>query len=203
MPRRVLIPVLVALVALAAATAFLFLRGGGPRAAVFAGEPTSAQYAVIDTAALDPAPLTEGEVLGPSTATLTSGGVSMVRQSSTLLTDCGEALWGVDAPGCTQALRASYTSSDGTVAGQFLIFNLADGRAADALTSALRTSGFVRQEAEFDVSRSRAQARALGHFVTVSWVGPVGAGQHDLAHPQIALDGLGRTVVSARVIAAT
>ncbi|MFD1937720.1 hypothetical protein ACFSKW_40255 [Nonomuraea mangrovi] len=203
MSRRVLIPVLVALVALAAAAAFVFLRGDGPRPAVFAGERTSAQYAVIDTAALDPGPLTEAEVLGPATATLSSGGVTMARGPSGLLTDCGEALWGVAADGCTQVLRASYTSSDGTVAGEFFLFNLSDGRAADALVSALGTSGFVQQGAEFDVSRSRAQARALGHFVTVSWVGPVGGGNHDLAHPQVALDSLGRTVVSARVIAAT
>ncbi|MFE3447852.1 hypothetical protein ACFXJ8_02870 [Nonomuraea sp. NPDC059194] len=203
MPRRVLIPILAALVALAAAAAFVFLRGDGPRAAVFAGEPTSAQYAVIDTAVLDPAPLTEAEVLGPATATLTSGGVSMVRESAALLTDCGEVMWGAQAAGCTQVVRAAYTSADRTVAGEFFLFNLADGRAADALVSELRTSGFVRQAATFDVSRSRAQARALGHFVTVSWVGPVGGGKPDLAHPQIALDGLGRTVISARVIAAT
>lgn len=202
-PRRVLIPVLVALVALAAATAYLFLRGDGPRPGVFAGERTSAQYAVIDTAALDPTPLTVAEVLGPQTTTLVSGGVTMVRGSSGLLDDCGEMLAGVAAEGCTQVLHAAYTSADRTVAGQFLLFNLTDGRAADALVSALGSSGFVRQTVAFDAARSRAQARALGHFVTVSWVGPAGGGDHDLVHPQIALDGLARAVVADRVIAAT
>ncbi|GAA2384899.1 hypothetical protein GCM10010404_47030 [Nonomuraea africana] len=203
MPRRVLFPLLAALVAVAAVAVFVFTREEGPRAAVFAGEPTSAQYAVIDTSALDPRPLTEAEVFGPSTVELAAGGVTMTRDTVAVLADCAEAVWGVEAAGCTQALRASYSSADRTVAGQFLIFNLTDGRAADALVSELGAHGFVRQAGAFDASRSRAQARALGHFVTVSWVGPVGQGTADLAYPQIALDGLGRSVVSARVIAAT
>ncbi|MEU4324990.1 hypothetical protein [Nonomuraea dietziae] len=203
MPRRVLIPLLAALVAVAAVAVFVFTREGGPRAAVFAGEPTSAQYAVIDTSALDPRPLTEAEVFGPSTVQLVAGGVTMRRDSTAVLADCAEAVWGVEAARCTQAMSASYSSADKTVAGQFVIFNLADGRAADALVAQLGTAGFVRQAGAFDATRSRAQARALGHFVTVSWVGPVGNGTPDLAYPQIALDGLGRAVVSSRVIAAT
>lgn len=90
----------------------------------------------------------------------------------------GSALDALD--GCTQALRARYETEDGAVSGQFLIFNLADSAAADRLVAALGSGGFVRPAPGtpegFDGSRSWAQARALGHYATVSWVAPVAEG---------------------------
>ncbi|GAA4922311.1 hypothetical protein HD597_006423 [Nonomuraea thailandensis] len=165
-----------------------------PRPATFHAEPTSAFYAAIDTRQNDAAPLTLQEVFTADGKTLGKMSLAATRE----FTDCDEALWGVTASGCTQALQATYEG--GSMSGQFVIFNLADGRAADALVAALRKNGFVRQGIAFEATGSRAQARAMGHYVTVSWVGGTASAQ-DLVTTLVALDGLGR-VVQGRIIAA-
>ena len=100
-------------------------------------------------------------------------------------------------------LRARYETPDGRISGQFLIFNLADsaGRRQRSWPPSA-SGGFVRlapgTPAGFDGARSRAQARALGHYVTLSWVGPVAPGKTggpDL--PQVAVDGLGLVIQRA------
>ncbi|WP_084956536.1 hypothetical protein [Thermoactinospora rubra] len=194
MSRRLVVALLLAAVAVAAGVAWLaFGRSGPPRPAAFAGEPTSAMYSPIDTRAADPRPLTVAEVFGQARVG------SLVRGETAEFADCAEVLDGVSAPGCTQALRAVY--GGGPVAGQFVVFNMPDGRAADALVAALGRDGFVRQAAPFDAARSRAQVRALGHYVTVSWIGPV-SGSPDLSDPHVHLDGLAAKAIQARVVAA-
>ncbi|WP_113698663.1 hypothetical protein [Nonomuraea lactucae] len=197
MPRRLAVP-LAAVTGLAvlAAGAWLWFGRERPRPASFRGEPTSALYSVIDSRQADAAPLRLEEVFTSAGQTLGT----LRRESAEELADCDDALWGASAAGCTQALRATYTGPSGT-AGQFVIFNLPDGRAADALVDALAGDGFVRQAVPFDAAHSRAAARALGHYVTVSWAGASGPGA-DLVTSLIALDGLGR-VVQSRVLAAT
>lgn len=182
--------------AVAAAGAWLWFGSAEPRPASFRGEPTSALYSVIASREADAEPLRLDEVFTSAGETLGT----LRRVSAEQLADCGEALWGATVPGCTQALRATYRSGSG-VAGQFVIFNLPDQSAADTLVAALAREGFVRQAVPFDPAHSRASARALGHYVTVSWVGASGPGA-DLVMPLIALDGLGR-VVQSRVVAAT
>ncbi|MFI7634605.1 hypothetical protein [Nonomuraea sp. NPDC049400] len=195
MSRRVVIPVVLVSVAAIAVGGWLSLRRDAPRPASLRAEPTSAFYAAIDTRQNDAAPLTLNEVFTPATRTLGTMRLDSTRQ----VTDCDEVLRGVSATGCTQALQATYRGS--TVSGQFLIFNVSDGRAADALVSALGKDGFVRQDGVFEPARSRAQARAMGHYVTVSWVGGTAPDQ-DLISALVALDGLGR-VVQSRIVAAT
>ncbi|MEQ4716218.1 hypothetical protein [Nonomuraea sp. B19D2] len=195
MSRRVVIAVVLVSVAVIAVGGWLWLRRDAPRPASLRAEPTSAFYAAIDTRQNDAAPLTLNEVFTPATRTLGTMRLDSTRQ----VTDCDEVLWGVSATGCTQALQATYKGS--TVSGQFLIFNVSDGRAADALVSALGKDGFVRQDGVFEAARSRAQARAMGHYVTVSWVGGTAPDQ-DLVTALVALDGLGR-VVQSRIVAAT
>ncbi|MFI7612956.1 hypothetical protein ACIBP6_17175 [Nonomuraea terrae] len=196
MSRRVVIPVVVAAGVVAVAVAgWLWLRGEEPRPAMFHAEPTSAFYAAIDTRQADAAPLTLDEVFTPATRTLGA----LTLDATAQFGDCAEVLWGVSAEGCTQALQATYRG--GGMAGQFVIFNLGDGRAADALVAGLRKDGFVRQGIAFDAVGSSAQVRAMGHFVTVSWVGGK-ASADDLVGALVALDGLGR-VVQNRVVAAT
>ncbi|GII02499.1 hypothetical protein [Planobispora takensis] len=176
-----------------------------PRAAVLHTEATTGHYAPIATRALDPEPLTVGEIFPGDT--VTSGGVTLDRKGTEALTDCAEAVWGSAqsaVAGCTQALRAHYATPDGRISGQFLIFNLADSTAADRLVTALKDGGFVRPAPgtpeAFDGSRSWAYARALGHYATVSWVAPVGAAAHvDLTYPQLAVDGL-TLVIQKRLI---
>ncbi|MFI6497632.1 hypothetical protein [Nonomuraea typhae] len=193
---RVAVPVAALVVLVAGAAAWVLTRGGPVRPATLRAEPTSAMYAAIDSRLRDAAPLTGEEVFTPATAKLGE----LTRGATELLDDCAEALAGPEAPGCSQALRATYTGP--SVNGQFVIFNLPDGRAADALVTALRGEGFLAQVAEFDAGRSWAQARALGHYVTVSWVGPAEEGAKvDLTRAQVDLDGLGR-VVQSRVLKA-
>ncbi|MEV1171042.1 hypothetical protein [Nonomuraea sp. NPDC049784] len=195
MSRRVVIPAVVAGLAVIAVGGWLWLRRDDPRPASFRAEPTSAFYAAIDSRQNDASPLTPKEVFTSATQTLGTMRLDSTRQ----VTDCDEVLWGTSATGCTQALQATYKGS--TAAGQFVIFNMSDGRAADALVSALRKDGFVRQDVVFEAARSRAQARAMGHYVTVSWVGGTASDQ-DLVTALVALDGLGR-VVQGRIVAAT
>ncbi|MEV4171471.1 hypothetical protein [Nonomuraea sp. NPDC049709] len=190
-----LLPIVFAGVAVVAVAGWLWLRGEDPRPAAFHAEPTSAFYAAIQTRQNDAAPLTLQEVFTPAARSLGSLTLEATRE----FTECDEVLWGATAAGCTQALQATYRG--GSMVGQFVIFNLGDGRAADALVAALRKDGFVRQEVAFDPAGSRAQARAMGHYVTVSWVGGPAPAQ-DLVTALVALDGLGR-VVQGRIVAAT
>ncbi|MGN9839388.1 hypothetical protein ACTMTI_14835 [Nonomuraea sp. H19] len=195
MSRRVVISVVIANVVIIAVAGWLWLRRDDPRPGAFHGEPTSAFYQAIDTRQNDAAPLTMQEVFTAATQTLGA----MRRDSTREFTDCDEVLWGASAMGCTQALQATYKGN--AIAGQFVIFNLNDGRAADALVSALGKEGFVRQSILFDAAGSRAQARAMGHYVTVSWAGGSASAQ-ELVAALVALDGLGR-VVQGRIVAAT
>ncbi|MEV5411791.1 hypothetical protein AB0K60_23495 [Thermopolyspora sp. NPDC052614] len=201
----VVVAVIVVLAVGAGGAAWVWLDGEEPAAPrTYRGERSTAIYAPIATRERDPRPLTREEVLGPATATVKAGGVAMVRRSASLTGDCASVVSGEAAEalaGCTQVLRAVYASRDGDVSGQFLVFNMADATAADALVAAVDPAagrGFARlapdQPASFDAARSWAQARALGHFVTLSWVGPVGDERPDLTGPQLALDGLGRAL---------
>ncbi|GII90376.1 hypothetical protein [Sinosporangium siamense] len=208
MLRRSSLVVLVTVVVLAAAggVAFWLLSGGEDRPGVYRGEFTTAIYAPISTRAADGKPLSLIEVFGEDTRRLAvAGGRSPLRQgTSAVVDDCGDAVWGEGVEevldGCSQMLKAAYTSEDGKTAGEFFIFNMASAEGADLLVKAMHDRAFVRRETGFDASRSSAQARSMGHYVTVSWVGPVGGtGRVDLAAEQVALDRLGQ-VVQARVV---
>lgn len=187
------------------AGAWWWLRDGTQATAgTYRMERSTAIYAPIANRKADPRPLTEQEILGPDTERLTANDTVLVRRAASLSGDCAAAVWGSAADalaGCTQVLRAVYASEDGAISGQFLVFNMPDAKAADALVEALDPAaerGFVRvapeQPASFDATRSWAQARALGHFVTLTWVGPVGDERPDLTGAQLALDGLGRAL---------
>ncbi|WP_343949863.1 hypothetical protein [Nonomuraea longicatena] len=194
MPARITVPLVALLVVAAVVVTWLITRDAAARPAAYKGEPTSAMYSLVDSRQRDPAPLTVAEVFPESGRRLGE----LTRAGTEEFADCAEVLSGVEAPGCTQALRATYTGA--SAAGQFVILNLADGKAADALVAALGKDGFVEQAAAFAAAGSRAQARALGHYVTVSWIGPLTEGaKPDLAAAHVALDGLSR-VVQARVI---
>lgn len=216
MPGRRLLLAVAASAVLAAAGAGLYLWAGGepagPQVGTFRGERGSEFYAPIGTRERDPRPLTEQEVFGPATESLTAAGVTLLRRSVTGTADCATAVTGerqaAALRGCSQVLRAGYEAADGTVAGQFAVFNLPDAAAADALVAALDPAGgegFLRplpgRPGAFDTARSWAQVRALGHYVTVSWVGPVGQGPADLTGAQLALETLGRAI-HRRLVAA-
>lgn len=198
--------------AVTGAVLFILVRPEtGLSPARFRGERTSALYAPIATRAADPLPLSEQEVFGrPS---VTAAGVTMERRQVTVSADCSEALWGsgptAAVTGCAKVVRGGFTSSDGSVSGQYTVFDMADGASADRLVTALDPKdgdGFLRlapgQPPSFDAAHSRAEVRALGHFAVVNWVGPVGdEGRADLTFHQLALDSLGG-FVQRRVLAA-
>ncbi|MCW2877688.1 MAG: hypothetical protein JWQ95_1788 [Sphaerisporangium sp.] len=199
--------------ALAGAGAILFAitrPETGPAPATFRGESTSALYAPIATRREDPRPLTGQEVFGQA-ARLTSSGVTMERRQVTASPDCAGALWGsgpaAAVSGCVQVVRASFSGAG--VSGQYAVFDMADGASADRLVAALGPKGrdgFLRlapgQPESFDAGHSRADVRALGHFVVVNWVGPVGdEGRADLIFPEIALERLGG-FIQQRVLSA-
>ncbi|WP_203983550.1 hypothetical protein [Sphaerisporangium rufum] len=184
----------------------------GPRPAVFRGERTSALYAPIDDRSADPRPPTGAEVFGQAD-TVAAAGVTMRRGQVSASADCAGALWGertaAAAAGCAQVVRAAFTAVGGGISGQYAVFDMPDGAAADRLVDALDPKGgdgFLRpapgQPPSFDAAHSRAAARALGHFVVVNWVGPVGdEGRADLTYPQLALERLG-AFAQNRVLAA-
>ncbi|RBQ20388.1 hypothetical protein DP939_11410 [Spongiactinospora rosea] len=213
MSRRTIVIAVSAVCLLAVVAGLLawFLVDDPPRAAVVRGDRTSAVYAPIAARTQDPAPLTVAEVF--AAGQVRSGKVVLNRGETGSPGECAEAVWGDTVTGavagCTQALRAGYRTPDGRVAGQFVIFNLADAAAADRLVDALagRTGGFARLAPgvpdDFDAARSRAHARALGHFVAVSWAAPlIGGPEVDLTRHLVALDTLGQAA-TARVVRAT
>lgn len=201
------IAVVAVLLVVTGVAAFLWLSGDepAPRAATFRSEPNTAHYAPIATRALDPAPLTVAEMFPGGS--VTAGKTTLAVKGTETSADCAQAVWGsaeAAVTGCTQVLRAHYTTPDGWISGQFLIFNLVDSAAADKLVAVFKRGGFVRPApgtpAGFDGSHSWAQARALGHYVTVSWVGPTTpGGRVDLTYPQLAVDGLS-LVIQRRLV---
>ncbi|MFC4532894.1 hypothetical protein [Sphaerisporangium dianthi] len=215
MPSRMLITVAVAgaLAGVGALVFFVTRPETGPAPGKVRAERTSALYAPIASRRDDPRPLSEAEVFGPA-ATTSSSGAIMRRRQVTVSSDCSQALWGsgptAAAAGCAQVVRASFASADGGVSGQYAVFDMPDGGSADRLVDALGAragEGFLRlapgQPASFDAGHSRAEVRALGHFVVVNWVGPVGdEGRADLTLPQVALEALGG-FVQRRVLAAS
>ncbi|MEV4469338.1 hypothetical protein [Nonomuraea sp. NPDC049504] len=196
MSRRVFLSLVAAVLVVAVAVGgWMWLGRETPRPSALRTEATSAFYAAIDNRQNDATPLTADEVFPSSAETLGT----LRRVAADTFADCSELLSGTTAEGCTQALRATYQG--GSVSGQFIIFNLSDGQAADALVTDLRKDAFVRQDIPFEVAGSSAQVRAMGHYVTVSWVGGKASAQ-ELVTALIALDGLGR-VVQSRIVAAT
>ncbi|SDG80258.1 hypothetical protein SAMN05421505_10875 [Sinosporangium album] len=202
-----------ALVAIGGVTLWWLWGGDGPRPAHYRAESSTGLYKPIETRAADAEPLSLIEVFGQGTDRLSVAGeaglarTALVRGETAVVDDCADVVWGSavgDAlESCSQVVKALYAGEDGRSAGQFLIFNMASSAGADTLVKALRDQGFVLREAAFDASRSWAQARALGHYVTVSWIGPVGegTGRVDLTGELVALDGLG-AVVRERVVSA-
>ncbi|MFD2353357.1 hypothetical protein ACFSTC_34835 [Nonomuraea ferruginea] len=104
MPVRLVIALVSAALAVVAAGAWLWLGRDAPRPAALRTQPTSALYALVDTRQADTRPLTAAEVFTGATQTLGA----LRREAVEELGDCADALWGVEADGCTQALRATY-----------------------------------------------------------------------------------------------
>ncbi|WP_169807411.1 hypothetical protein [Herbidospora cretacea] len=193
MGRMMRVMALAVLLAASAASAGCAGTGDGHRPATVRAEVSSAIYAPIAQARADAAPLTEQEVF-PAAAL-----GAMKKESVALTADCA-AVVGADVEGCSQVVRALFRGPE--VVGQVAVFNLADVAGADALVQRFKQELFLTPLATEDAGT--AMVRAMGHFVSVSWVSAEGDARRadgpDLAEPLAALDQASR-FVQARILA--
>ncbi|WP_459799153.1 hypothetical protein [Herbidospora sp. RD11066] len=185
MMRVVALPVLLAVVLTACA-------GGdddGHRPGTVRAEVSSAIYAPIARQQVDAAPLTEQEVFPAATLG------AMKKESVTVSADCAAAV-GTGVDGCTQVVRALFRGPE--LVGQVAVFNLADVAASDAFVNRFKEELFLTPLAS--ENGGTAMVRAMGHFVSVSWVSADGDARPDLAEPLAALD-LASRFVQARILA--
>ncbi len=110
--------------------------------------PALGTWGHIATRALDPAPLTLAELFP---ASFTNGTTSYVRTAQKGKVHCAGALSGsqlvaaVSHAGCTQAMRASYLSSDHKLMGTIGVLNLITVTAAERAGKATGPSEFIAQ----------------------------------------------------------
>jgi hypothetical protein len=137
------------------------------------------QWGHIETRALDPVPLTLAELFP---ASFTSGTTSYVRTVQKAKTHCAGALAGsqliaaVSHAGCTQAMRASYLSSDHKLMGTIGVLNLATATAAEQAGKVTGSSEFI---AQLPAARGPTKnltkgtgfeaAEVKGHYLVLVW----------------------------------
>ena len=183
----------VALIVVVGATYFFFARdrkspppAAGSRASASvrpstdpSPSPSLGPWGHIETRALDPVPLTLAELFP---ASFTSGTTSYVRTVQKAKTHCAGALAGsqliaaVSHAGCTQAMRASYLSSDHKLMGTIGVLNLATATAAGQAGKATGSSEFI---AQLPAARGPTKnltkgtgfeaAEVKGHYLVLVW----------------------------------
>lgn len=199
--RIIVIVTALALVAVAAGVAVLFLGGrpSGEAAAARSGALPSAyvstkssrEMAKLNERAQDSRALTVGEVFPPELKEVEAQGFRFTLGGTNLSADCAAATWGADLQealdeyGCNQIVRGVYVSRDNRHAGQFAVINLEqvtgaheilrnlDPRAEDGFIKPLTTQAVTT----FGEGFSAAYAQAAGHYVVVVWVQRIGGGQ--------------------------
>ena len=184
----------VALIVVVGATYFYFARdrkspppAAGSRASASVRQSTDPSpsssplgpWGHIETRALDPVPLTLAELFP---ASFTSGTTSYLRTVQKAKTHCAGALVSsqliaaVSHAGCTQAMRASYLSSDHKLMGTIGVLNLATATAAEQAGKATGTSEFI---AQLPAARGPTKnltkgtgfeaAEVKGHYLVLVW----------------------------------
>jgi hypothetical protein len=151
-----------ALIIVVGATYFWFARGGkhpaaavGPTHAKARPSPTDPSpspslgpWGHITTRALDPVPLTLAELFPGQ---FSNAGINYVRTAAKGKPHCAATLIGsqlitaVSHAGCTQALRASYLSSDRKLMGTIGVLNLVTTAAAEKAGKAAGPTEFIAQ----------------------------------------------------------
>jgi hypothetical protein len=190
---RALLICAVALVVVAGATYFYFARGHAspsPAADSRATSPAKpsadpspspalGQWGHIESRALDPAPLTLAELFP---ASFVNGTTTYVRTAQKAKIHCAGALAGsqlvtaVSHAGCTQALRASYLSSDHKLMGTIGVLNLVTATAAQRAGKATGPSEFIAQlPGARGLTKNLAKgtgieaAEVKGHYLVLVW----------------------------------
>ena len=183
----------VALIVVAGATYVFFAKGhkspspvADPRASAPARpstdpspSPSLGLWGHIETRALDPVPLTLAELFP---ASFTSGTTGYVRTVQKAKTHCAGALAGaqlisaVSHAGCTQAMRASYLSSDHKLMGTIGVLNLVTATAAERAGKAAGPSEFIAQlpgargpTKNLTKGTGFEAAEVKGHYLVLVW----------------------------------
>ncbi|WP_067799231.1 hypothetical protein [Actinomadura formosensis] len=129
----------------------------------------------------DPKPLTLKEVFGK--ASFKAGGYKYVRTAVNAQKSCTGVVGGtalekaLKKGGCTQALRATYALSSGSLIGTVGVFNLKDETAAKkAVKAAAAKEAFLQALPGKGVSKTNGKGEAFGtsqargHYVIMTWV---------------------------------
>ena len=141
--------------------------------------PTLGTWGHIATRALDPAPLTLAELFP---ASFTNGTTGYVRTAQKGKVHCAGALSGsqlvaaVSHAGCTQAMRASYLSSDHKLMGTIGVLNLVTVTAAERAGRATGPSEFIAQlpgarglTKNLTKGTGIEAAEVKGHYLVLVW----------------------------------
>jgi len=182
-----------ALIVAAGATYVWLARGGGhrtaalttprPRARPSATDPSPTPslgpWGHITSRALDPTPLTLAELFP---AQFSNAGITYVRTVDKAKTHCAPALVGsglisaVNAGGCTQAMRASYLSSNRKLMGTIGVLNLVTTAAVEKAGKAAGPTEFIAQlPAAHGLTRFLTKgtgfeaAEVKGHYLVLVW----------------------------------
>jgi hypothetical protein len=190
--RTLVICGLALIVAAGAASYFVLARGGSRPTAAEGGQrprarpstdpsptPSLGPWGHIASRALDPAPLTLTELFP---AQFTNAGVTYVMTVDKAKTHCGPALVGsqlvsaVSAADCTQAMRASYLSTNRKVMGTIGVLNLVTAAAAEKAGQAAGPTEFIAQlPAAHGLTRFLTRgtgieaAEVKGHYLVLVW----------------------------------
>jgi hypothetical protein len=141
--------------------------------------PSLGQWGHIDSRALDPAPLTLAELFPGS---FVNGTTTYVRTAQKAKVHCAGSLAGsqlvtaVSHAGCTQAMRASYLSSDHKVMGTIGVLNLITATAAERAGKATGPSEFIAQlpgarglTKNLTKGTGIEAAEVKGHYLVLVW----------------------------------
>ena len=193
---RVLLAGGLALIVVAGAAYFMFIRGhkspapaaasqqttgarSSPSAPSASPSPTLGPWGHIESRALDPVPLTLAELFPVS---FTDGSTTYARTAQKAKLRCPGALAGsqltsaVGHAGCTQAMRASYLSSDNQLMGTIGVLNLSTAAAAEQAGKAAGPSEFIAQlpgasgpTKNLTKGTGFEAAEVKGHYLVLVW----------------------------------
>jgi hypothetical protein len=137
------------------------------------------QWGHIETRALDPAPLTLAELFP---ASFTDGTTSYAKTVQKAKAHCAAALVGsqlISAAGkaaCTQAMRASYLSSDNKLMGTIGVLNLVTATAAEQAGKAAGPAEYIAQlpaakgpTTKLTSGTGFEAAEVKGHYLVLVW----------------------------------
>lgn len=135
----------------------------------------------LQSRSTDPAPLTLKEVYG--NGKFTAGGHKYVRTAVSSKKSCTGVVGGtalekaLKKGGCTQALRATYALSTGSLIGTVGVFNLeTEAAAKTAVKAASAKDAFLQALPGKGVSKTNGKGEAFGtsqargHYVIMTWV---------------------------------